>query len=118
MVSRATRSIAPKLLGAAVGLAFGAVGIGWNGRPSDAAIVGAIRARSATHARATIVVRDVTRNWFHEIFGTSASEFLVTATVTPPDEPGAERCFRVEPGGLGTALAFGPYAGWRCDYPF
>jgi hypothetical protein len=104
-----------ELLGAAIGLAFGAVGIGCNGRPPDASILAAIRARSPSHARATIVLRDVTRNCVHEIFGTSASRFPVTATVTPPGEPEVERGFGVEPVGAGTAIAFGPYAPWRCD---
>lgn len=115
---RTSRQVLANAAWAAVGLAFGAVGIGWHGRPSDASIVAAIRARSAEHARATIALGSVSRNWFHEIFGTSASEFLVTATITAGQAPAAERCFGVEPAGAGTAIAFGPYADWRCAYPF
>jgi hypothetical protein len=116
---RTLRPVGRHLFWAVGGLALGAVGIGWHGRPSDAAIVAAIRGRSAAHARATITLRDVDRNWFHEIFGNATSEFLVTATVVPPDAPGGERCFRIEPAPIpGTAIAFGPYEQWRCDYPF
>ena len=103
---------------ALVGVVLGGLGIGWHGQPTDEAIVAAIRARAAGHARATITLMDVVRDWPHEIFGTATSRFLVTALVTPPDGPGVERCFGVEPGLAGTALALGPYADWRCDYPF
>jgi hypothetical protein len=103
---------------ALAGVALGGLGIGWHGQPSDEVIVAAIRARAAEHARATITVIGVARDWPHEIFGTATSRFLVTALVTPPDGPGVERCFGVEPGLAGTALALGPYAGWRCAYPF
>lgn len=101
-----------------IGLALGAIGIGWHGRPPDEVIVEAIRARSPAHARATITLDDVTRNWLHEVFGSSTSRFLVKATVAPPDGPPVKHCFGVEPGLAQTAIALGPYAAWRCDYPF
>ncbi|MFN8544937.1 MAG: hypothetical protein U0807_12155 [Candidatus Binatia bacterium] len=112
------RQLRRKLGYALVGVTLGGLGIGWHGRPSDEVIVAAIRARSAEHAQATITLVDVERNWLHEILGSSTSRFLVTAIVTPPGGPGVERCFGVEPDVAGTALALGPYAGWRCDYPF
>ena len=110
--------IALKLAGAFIGLALGGLGLGWHGRPTDAVIVRAIRARSPDHARATITLDVVARNWAHEMFGTSASIFMVTATVTPPDGLPAPGCFGIEPGLMGTAIAYGPYEAWRCRYPF
>jgi hypothetical protein len=101
------------------GVVLGGLGIGWHGQPSDEAIVAAIRARSPAHARATITVVDVNRDWPNEIFGISDSQFLVHARIAKPDEPEALRCFGIEPAPIpGTAIAFGPYADWRCDYPF
>ncbi len=118
MSERRRQFLATKVLYMIVGLALGGIGLGWHGRPSDHVIVAAIRARSPAHARAPITLDDVTRNWLHEFLATSTSQFLVTATVTPPDGPAVERCFGVEPGLAGTAIALGPYAAWRCDYPF
>jgi hypothetical protein len=116
---RTLRQIAWNLFWTAGGLALAGLGLGWHGRPSDGAIVSAIRARSPEHARATITLVDVDRNWFNEVFGSHTSEFLVTATVTPPDGQGVERCFGLQPAPIpGTAIAFGPWAQWRCDYPF
>jgi hypothetical protein len=112
------RGLRMKVLYALAGVALGGLGIGWHGRPADTVVVQAIRARSALHARATITLHDVTRNWVHEVLGTSGSEFLVRATIAPPGEPPAARCFGVEPSLAGTAIAYGPYAMWRCDYPF
>lgn len=103
---------------ALVGVGLGGLGIGWHGRPTDPVIIEAIRGRSAEHARATIALVDVNRDWFREIYGFSNSRFYVTATITPPGEPPKKLCVAVEPGLAGTALALGPYAPWRCDYPF
>jgi hypothetical protein len=110
--------LAKRLTYLIIGLVLGALGLGWHGRPPDAVIVEAIRARSPEHAQATITLHDVTRNWFHEIYSSSTSQFLVTATVAPRDGPAVDRCFGIEPGLAGTAIALGPYAAWRCDYPF
>ena len=118
MSERWGRLLATRLTYTIIGLALGGLGLGWHGRPSDQVIVEAIRARSAAHAAATITLDDVTRNWLHEIFSSSTSQFLVTARVAPPDGPAAIRCFGIEPGLGGTAIALGPYADWRCDYPF
>jgi len=112
------RSTVTNVLLAIGGLALGAIGLGWHGRPSDAAIIKAIRGRAPAHARATITLRQVDRNWVHEVWGTSASEFLVTAIVTPPGGSAVEGCYDVEPSLAGTAIAFGPYEAWRCRYPF
>ena len=102
-----------------LGVALGGLGIGWHGQPSDTGIVAAIRARDpARYFRATITLVDVDRDWLHEVYGLWDSHFLVTATIAPPEEPAATLCFGIEPGLAGTALAFGPYADWRCDYPF
>jgi hypothetical protein len=107
-----------RLLYALVGVAMGGIGIGWHGCPSDAAIVAAIHGRSVEYARATIALHAVRRDWLHEVFGIANSRFLVTATVTAPDGAGGKRCFAVEPAPIpGTAIAFGPYAEWRCTYP-
>ena len=118
MSERRRLSWATRLTYTILGLALGAIGIGWHGRPPDEVIVEAIRARSPAHALATITLHDVTRNWLHEIFGTATSRFLVTATVAPPDGPAVTLCFGVEPGLAGTAIALGPYAAWRCEFPF
>ncbi len=118
MIETQRRLLATRLGYAIIGLALGGIGIGWHGRPTDDVIVGAIRARSPAHALAAITLHRVNRNWAHEVFGTSTSRFLVRATVTPPGGPAATRCFGVEPGLAGTALALGPYADWRCDFPF
>ena len=112
------RSTALRCLYAAAGIALGGLGLGWHGRPSDAAIVHAIRGRTAALLRTTIALQSVHRDWLHEIFGTSASEFYVTATVTPPVGPGDQQCFKVEPSLAGTALAYGPYQMWRCRPPY
>jgi hypothetical protein len=81
-------------------------------------IARAIRARSATYARADITLGTVARNWTHEMSGISTSLFMVTATVAPPDAPPFVGCFGLEPALANTAIAYGPYAQWRCDYPF
>jgi hypothetical protein len=112
------RALTARLSYTVIGLALSGIGIGWHGRPPDDVIVRAIRARSPANALKTITLQGVTRNWLHEIFGTSTSQFLVTVTLAPPDGPAATRCFGVEPGLAGTAIALGPYAGWRCDFPF
>jgi hypothetical protein len=117
-IQRQRRLLATRLIYTIIGLALGGIGIGWHGRPSDEVIVDAIRARSPAHALATITLHDVSRNWVHEIFSTSTSQFLVTVTLAPPDGPVATRCFGVEPGLAGTAIALGPYAVWRCEFPF
>jgi hypothetical protein len=80
-------------------------------------IIEAVRARSPAHALATIKLDDVTRNWVHEIFGTSTSQFMVTATIAPREGPPVTHCYGVVPGLAGTAIAFGPYADWRCEFP-
>ena len=118
MSERRPRYLATRVIYTIIGLALGGIGIGWHGRPPDEVIVEAIRARSPAHAPATITLHDVTRNWFHEVFGTSTSQFLVTATVAPPAGPAVTHCFGIEPGLAGTAIALGPYAAWRCDFPF
>ena len=118
MAEQSLRQLRLKIFYAVIGLAVGGLGIGWHGRPTDPVIVAAIRARSALPARATITLHSVQRNWVHEVLGTSASRFLVTATIAPPDGLAVERCFSVEPGLAMTAIAFGPYASWRCDYPY
>ena len=103
---------------ALAGVALGGLGIGWHGQPTDAAIIAAIRARDPlVWFRADITVVDVDRDWFHEVYGLWDSHFLVTVKIAPRGKPAAELCFEVEPG-IGTALASGPYAQWRCDYPF
>jgi hypothetical protein len=112
------RSVLRKLGYAPIGVALGGIGLGWHGRQTDAVIVSAIRGRSPENSLATIALVDVTRNWVQEIFGTSDSEFLVTARVTPRDGPSAERCYAIEPGLADTAPALDPYAAWRCAYPF
>jgi hypothetical protein len=111
-------TLARRLSLTALGLVLGGVGLGWHGRPSDAVIVAAIRARASENALASITLDDVTRAWVHEVFGSSTSQFLVKATVIPPDRPQSTRCYGIEPGLAGTAIAFGPYASWRCDFPF
>lgn len=100
------------------GVVLGGLGIGWHGQPTDDVIVAAIRARAPEHARATITLLDVDRNWVNEIFDGATSEFLVRARVEPSDGTAAVRCYGIEAGLVGTALALGPYADWRCDYPF
>ena len=110
--------LATRLTYTAIGLALAAIGIGWHGQPPDAVIVEAIRARAAAHAQAAITLHEVRRNWVHEIFGTSTSQFMVAATVAPPEGPPVTRCYGVVPGLAGTAIALGPYVAWRCDYPF
>ncbi len=100
------------------GVVLGGLGIGWHGQPTDDAIVAAIRARAPEYARAMITLLDVDRNWVNEILDGATSEFLVSARLAPPDGPDAVHCFGIEAGLVGTALALGPYAGWRCDYPF
>lgn len=102
---------------AVAGVLLGGLGIGWHGQPTDDVIVTAIRARSPAHALATITVLDVDRNWVHEILDGRTSRFLVTAAIALPDVPLVARCFGIEAGLAGTALALGPYADWRCDYP-
>lgn len=106
------------LIGVGLGLALGGLGIGWHGRPSDAALVGAIRVHSREYPRAAITLDRVQRNWVHEIFDSSASEFLVTATIAPTDQPRVTRCFLMESGFAGTVIPLGAVAPWRCDYPF
>lgn len=103
---------------ALAGVALGGLGIGWHGQPADDVIVAAIRARDPAHARAAITLLDVDRDWPHEILDGATSRFLVSARLASPDAAAVERCFGVEAGLAGTALALGPYADWRCDYPF
>ena len=102
---------------ALVGVALGGLGIGWHGQPGDEAIVAAIRARDPAYARASVTLVDVDRDWPHEILDGATSRFLVTARIAAPDGVAVARCFGVEAGLVGTALALGPYADWRCDYP-
>ncbi|MCC6764793.1 MAG: hypothetical protein IT293_09035 [Deltaproteobacteria bacterium] len=103
---------------ALLGVALGGLGIGWHGQPAEDVIAAAIRARDPAYARAAITLADVDRNWPHEILDGATSRFLVRARIAPPDGEAVERCFGVEAGLAGTALALGPYADWRCDYPF
>ncbi len=113
-LARRARQVAWAILA----VTLGGLGIGWHGQPTDDVIVAAIRGRFAEHARAAIAVVDVDRNWPNEIFDGATSRFLVSARIAPPDAPAVVRCFGVEAGLAGTALALGPYADWRCDYPF
>jgi hypothetical protein len=107
-----------RLFYAFAGVALGGLGVGWHGRPTDAAIGFAIRARDPAHLRdATIAIVDVDRNWMHEIWGTQDSHFLVSVTITRPGEPPEERCYQITPQ-IGAAFASGPWEMWRCDHPF
>ena len=112
------RSLVRNLTYALIGVALGGLGLGWHGRPSDPVIVAAIRGRSPENARATIALLGVTRDWVHEVFSNTNSRFLVTASLAFPDGSSTERCYGIEPGLAGIALALGPYQAWRCAYPF
>jgi hypothetical protein len=112
------RSTLQKVVYALVGVGLGSLGIGWHGRPTDSTIVDAIRRHSPAYTRAAITLVDVDRDWVQEVFGLWDSQFLASATVAPPGGPVEELCFGIEPGPVRIAIAFGPYAAWRCDYPF
>ena len=103
---------------ALAGVILGGLGIGWHGQPEDDVITAAIRGRAAEYASATITLVSVARDWPHEVWNGSTSRFLVRARVHEPERGAAVRCFGLEAGLAGTALALGPYADWRCDYPF
>jgi hypothetical protein len=140
---RATGWTAVALL---VAVVAASLAIGWQARPTDAAVIDAIRgcistnlsgsrlatlrgttpdareaaawaAEIAAARDATITLMAVDRNWLHELLGRSGSRFLVRATIDVAGKPRTQGCFRVQPLGADSAFALGPYSRWHCYSP-